>query len=175
MAAAVGHPPTLTSVDVRVPPTTTTTTTNQSQGKNKKKQKQKQQGKRKKGGAQDAAAAGYGADVCRIWAASSNFVTDVTIGATCVRWPTRWLCPSVCACTSACVPEVMHYYIHSVGALAQHWHPVVGVGAARWPRELKCTTCMCVLRIDRSVQKASEAVRKIRNVTRYVRRYVAVV
>jgi len=48
-----------------------------------KGKKGKQKGKKgKKNAAAEAAAAGYGADVCRIWAASSNFTTDVSIGAT---------------------------------------------------------------------------------------------
>ena len=54
-------------------------------GNNGKGKQQKQQQKKKKlSPAEEAAASGYGADVCRIWAAASNYKTDVTIGATSV-------------------------------------------------------------------------------------------
>ena len=56
------------------------TGTSSSQGQSG--QGRKKQSNKKKKGAEDPAVAGYGADVCRIWAASSNFTTDVTIGAT---------------------------------------------------------------------------------------------
>ena len=60
------------------PPTDQQASTN-SQGKKKKQQQQK---KKKKKKAVDPAVTGYGADVCRLWAAASNYTTDVSIGET---------------------------------------------------------------------------------------------
>ena len=49
-------------------------------GKNKKQKQQQKKKKKKK--PVDPAVTGYGADVCRLWAASSNYTTDVSIGET---------------------------------------------------------------------------------------------